>query len=203
MVNSLFVRSAGLVAGLVLSVSACAGGGSFSKASAPSSPVLFRSPPATEYGAALNYKTRFDSVRDIFSKSDEVVVARVAAEQRGPAESAHGVTTTQRRLTLSVKEWIKGSGDASITVETFGWITDGDGEKLLPDVEGVGLRVGDTVVAALAVSPDRSRRGLANPQAVYLLEQGQVVDTPREDVLPRELEELTEKQFRQRLAARQ
>ncbi len=86
---------------------------------------------------------------------------------------------------------LKGSPSSSVDVGTWGWTEINGKEQLFSPAEEVRLKVGDRALLALAVGKD-GERGLMNDHAVFLLAEGHVVDTDRNDPLVKQLETLSE-----------
>ncbi|HEV7720838.1 MAG TPA: hypothetical protein VGO60_06120 [Iamia sp.] len=136
----------------------------------------------TQVGSAnLLPRVGYESLSDLVWLSDRgVVVATVTDERAGePTPEVHGETRQLRFLTLDVEQVISGDAvqaGASFEVDDFGWRTK-DGETV-EDLKGgcVRLRPGYRVVIALLSGEDTFAMTC---ESVFVLDQGQVVDTGR------------------------
>jgi hypothetical protein len=160
---------------------------------------IARVAPDSRFGVSYDYGTYFETVEQL-QAGGTVLAGRIVAEARGVQTRDHEQVNTFRLLDVDVESVLAGEAPKKITIETIGWIADSKGEQRQADIEGVALEVGDRILAAVVNLGDRKRLfGFTNPQSVYILQEGQVVDTPRKDKLTKELEALTEEQLMEKV----
>lgn len=148
------------------------------------------------------YVTGFDTIPQMIQRSGEVFIGEVVAEDRGPISKVEEATYQTRILSVRVERAFKGSPPNPVVIETMGYIlVDGQKERQLADVEGVHLAVGDRAVFAVLNTDDDPDRGIAGEAGVFLLDNGQVVDTPRDKLFVRTVEALSEQELIAQLAA--
>lgn len=146
------------------------------------------------------YYTGFETVNEVATKSDEVIIGKVVAERRGPVSVDQDAVEQGRILEVEVEKTIKGSPGETVDVSVFGWAVMSDGQEheiVVPG--GIRLEVGDRVLIALLVDKASGERGGANNEAFYVLENGQVRDSNRTDAVVRRIERMTERQAEETL----
>jgi len=145
-------------------------------------------------GSSVDYLTYFETPSDILRQSDEVVIGTVEGERRGSTYGPPDGRVQNRILRVSVERVLKGSPSDSVDLGTWGWSKYNGKERPFSPADEVRLEVGDRALLALAVGKDGGR-GVMNQQAVFLLAEGQVVDTDRNDPVVKQLESLSEPQL--------
>lgn len=145
-------------------------------------------------GGSADYFTYFETPSDILRLSDEVVIGTVEGERRGTTYGPPDGRVQNRILRVSVERILKGSPSDSVDVVTWGWSKFNGKERPSSPANEVRLKVGDRALLALAVGKD-GERGVMNEQAVFLLAEGQVVDTDRNGPVVKQLETLSEPQL--------
>ncbi|MCA1824264.1 MAG: hypothetical protein ABR520_01505 [Mycobacteriales bacterium] len=156
------------------------------------------STPATIVNHA-RYAVQFESVAD-FAKSYSIVVATITDEQRQEPYGPEYARNINRTLSVNVEEILAGPSPAPASFVDWGWVVTADGEHPVVAEGGVRLKVGDRAVLILSRFGEKIE--LVNDQAVFLLSDGNVIDTDRHDPLVRQLEQLTERELKDEIRRR-
>jgi hypothetical protein len=159
----------------------------------PTTPASTRPAMMVSGGDYIHY---FEAVEDITRLSDEVIVGTVTSERRGQGYSvAEEPPLTPRILSIRVERRLKGNPDDVIEVQRLGWRVVEGAERELVSKSSPRLSVGDRGVFALVKDKSSDLRGFSNDEAVYLLRDGQVIDTDRRAEVARTLEAYSEQEL--------
>lgn len=187
---------------LALALGACSSSSALSHPS-PSAAVVrddLSRPALSDASTSFEYAYFFESVASLAEKAPDIVVGTIVGERRKEASSLPDEKTAIRVLAVKVEKSVKDklAPGSTIEVETPGWVSnEGQQERQLSDAAGLRLLVGDRVVLGVtrANMDPNSPRGLAFGAAAFVLKDGQVVNTGRDERLAREAESLTEQQL--------
>lgn len=161
---------------------------------------------AQRANAHASWKFHFDTSAEMLATADLAVEGTVSRIGRGrvlPGNSEVRQQLKEFRITTT-KVWKGALSDTSLIVEDAGWeisTASGEGEMELVIADTVQPRPGDHGIFFLRRNPGDGRLSFINNQGVFLVSEGQVVDTSRSDPLVKSIERLSELGIRQQLRA--
>lgn len=153
---------------------------------------------ATSITVAPKYVTVFGSIEEFVELPELIAVVRVMSERDGDSRQAEEVAVSERVLSLEVEEALAGPVPSQVEVVDFGRIMTPEGQREQVAEDGIRLRPGDRALVAISRYGDNLR--FVNNQAVYLLADGEVTDTDRDDPVIRRIEQLTERQIKDKVS---